>query len=62
MLSQKVSNIIRCVNRELSGLDNTDRAMVILLVIDFLKVAVEMSIIDTYKTQKVETTLAGEQE
>ena len=49
-LEDKVSNIVRYVNSEMEGLNNTERAMVLLLAADFLKAAVEISVVDTYKT------------
>ena len=51
-LNEKVSNILECINAETEGMDYNERAMVLLLVMEFIKCAVELDILDTLRPRK----------
>lgn len=51
-LNEKVKNILDCINGETEGMDYNERAMVLLLVMEFIKCAVELDILDTLRPNK----------
>ena len=53
-LNEKVEAIINYINSETKGMGNNERAMVLLLVMELSKCAVDIDIIDTYKQSKRE--------
>ena len=52
VLNEKVKNILGCINSETEGMDYNERAMVLLLVMEFIKCAVELDILDTLRPKK----------
>ena len=51
-LNERVKNILDCINSETEGMDYNERAMVLLLVMEFIKCAVELDILDTLRPNK----------
>ena len=51
-LNEKVENILACINEETAGMDYNERAMVLLLVMELIKCAVELDILDTLRPRK----------
>ncbi len=51
-LNEKAKNILDCINGETEGMDYNERAMVLLLVMEFIKCAVELDILDTLRPKK----------
>ena len=51
-LNEKAKNILDFINGETEGMDYNERAMVLLLVMEFIKCAIEMDIIDTLRPNK----------
>ena len=51
-LNEKVKNIIDCINSETEGMDYSECTMVLLLVMYFIKCAVELDILDTFRLNK----------
>ena len=51
-LNEKLKNILDCINSETEEMDYNERAMVLLLVMEFIKCAVELDILDTLRTNK----------
>lgn len=48
-LNERVAAIFDCINEETAGMDANERAMVLLLVMEMLKCAVELDILDTLR-------------
>lgn len=53
--NEKVASILDCINEETVGMDNNERAMVLLLVMELIKCAVELDILDTLRPKKPRT-------
>ncbi len=51
-LNEKAKNIIDYINGETEGMDYNERAMVLLLVMELIKCAIELDIIDTLRPKK----------
>lgn len=51
-LNKKVENILDCINSETEGMDYNERAMVLLLVMELIKCAVELDILNTLRPNK----------
>jgi len=54
-VNQKLENILDCINKETNSMDYNERAMVLLLVMEMLKCAVELDILDTLRPKKERT-------
>ena len=54
-VNQKVENILDCINRQTNDMDYNERAMVLLLVMEMIKCAVELDILDTLRPKKKRT-------
>lgn len=53
-LREVADNIIKCINEECAGLDNNERAMVLLLVTKLCACTVELDILDTMRGRKAD--------
>ena len=51
-LNEKAKNIIDYINGETEGMDYNERAMVLLLVMELIKCAIELDILDTLRPKK----------
>ena len=51
-LNEKVENILDYINGETEGMDYNERAMVLLLVMELIKCAIELDILDTLRPKK----------
>lgn len=51
-LNEKLKNILDCINSETEGMDYNERAMLLLLVMVFIKCAVELDVFDTLRPNK----------
>ena len=47
-----MKNILDCINSETEGMDYNERAMLLLLVMVFIKCAVELDVFDTLRPNK----------
>ena len=50
--TEKLTRILDCINDETESMTNNDRAMVLLLLMEFIKCAVELDILDTLRPRK----------
>ena len=51
-LSDKVAAILEFINEQTEGMDYNERTMVLLLVMEFLKCAAELDILDMLRPRK----------